>query len=148
MKSKKRGKPSGALLLTPFAALLFVAMNGTSLAGPYKLGPGDTIEISIGGLPDQRNRTQIQMDGTIPLPGGGTVEVAGLTPAQMQNRIETLLQARILRQRLTDGRDQPFVVKPGEQVRFQAINRAGKLTFPLLVVFGAGPLYVTLKRLV
>jgi hypothetical protein len=40
-----------------------------------------------------------------------------------------------------------FDVKPGEQVRFQAINRAGKLTFPLLVVFGAGPLYVTLRRL-
>lgn len=40
-----------------------------------------------------------------------------------------------------------FDVKPGEQVRFQAINRPGRLTFPLLVVFGAGPLYVTLKRL-
>jgi hypothetical protein len=40
-----------------------------------------------------------------------------------------------------------FEVKPGEQVRFQAINRAGKLTYPLLVVFGAGPLYVTLKRI-
>ena len=40
-----------------------------------------------------------------------------------------------------------FDVKPGEQVRFQAINRAGKLTYPLLVVFGAGPLYVTLRRL-
>ena len=39
-----------------------------------------------------------------------------------------------------------FDVKPGEQVRFQAINRAGKLTYPMLVVFGAGPLYVTLRR--
>ncbi len=34
----------------------------------------------------------------------------------MQNRIETLLQARILRQRLTDGRDQAFVVKPGDVI--------------------------------
>ena len=39
-----------------------------------------------------------------------------------------------------------FEVKPGEQVRFDAINRAGRLTYPLLVVFGAGPLYLTVKR--
>jgi hypothetical protein len=38
-------------------------------------------------------------------------------------------------------------VKPCEQVRFEAINRAGKLTYPMLVILGAGPLYLTLKRL-
>jgi hypothetical protein len=40
-----------------------------------------------------------------------------------------------------------FDVKPGEQVRFEAINRAGKLTYPMLVILGAGPLYVTIRRL-
>ena len=39
-----------------------------------------------------------------------------------------------------------FDVKPGEQVRFEAINRVGKLTYPMLVIFGAGPLYVTIRR--
>jgi hypothetical protein len=39
-----------------------------------------------------------------------------------------------------------FDVKPGEQVRFEAINRAGLLTYPLLVLLGAGPLYVTVRR--
>ena len=39
-----------------------------------------------------------------------------------------------------------FDVKPGEQVRFEAINRTGKLTYPMLVIFGAGPLYVTIRR--
>jgi hypothetical protein len=34
----------------------------------------------------------------------------------------------------------------GEQVRFEAINRAGHLTYPMLVILGAGPLYVTLRR--
>jgi hypothetical protein len=33
-----------------------------------------------------------------------------------------------------------FDVKPGEQARFEAINRAGKLTYPMLVIFDAGPL--------
>ena len=39
-----------------------------------------------------------------------------------------------------------FDVKPGEQVRFEAINRAGKLTYPMMIILGAGPLYVTIKR--
>ena len=39
-----------------------------------------------------------------------------------------------------------FDVKPGEQVRFEAINRAGKLSYPLLFVFGACPLYLTVRR--
>jgi hypothetical protein len=39
-----------------------------------------------------------------------------------------------------------FDVKPGEKVRFEAINRPGRLTYPMLVIFGAGPLYVTVRR--
>jgi len=39
-----------------------------------------------------------------------------------------------------------FDVKPGEQVRFEAVNRAGRLTYPMLVILGAGPLYVSVKR--
>ena len=41
----------------------------------------------------------------------------------------------------------PFEVKPGERVRFQAINRAGRLTYPMLVMIGVGPLYVTVTRM-
>lgn len=40
-----------------------------------------------------------------------------------------------------------FHAKPGEQVRFEAINRAGKLTYPMLVIFGAAPLYLTVRRI-
>jgi hypothetical protein len=39
-----------------------------------------------------------------------------------------------------------FEAKPGEEVRFEAVNRAGKLTYPLMVVMGAGPLYLTVRR--
>lgn len=39
-----------------------------------------------------------------------------------------------------------FEVKPGEQARFEAINRAGRFTYPLLVLLGAAPLYVTVNR--
>jgi hypothetical protein len=40
-----------------------------------------------------------------------------------------------------------FEVKPGEQVRFEAINRPGRITYPMLIIMGVGPLYVTLRRM-
>jgi hypothetical protein len=40
-----------------------------------------------------------------------------------------------------------FDVKGGDQVRFLVVNRPGRLTYPMLVLIGAGPLYVTIKRL-
>jgi len=39
----------------------------------------------------------------IALPGVGTVEVSGLTPAELQTRMETLLQSKILRQESVSG---------------------------------------------
>lgn len=41
-----------------------------------------------------------------------------------------------------------FDVKPGEQVRFEAINRPGRVTYPMLVILGVGPLYLTVRRVV
>ena len=40
-----------------------------------------------------------------------------------------------------------FNLAPGEQLFFEAINRTGPGTFVMLVAFGVGPLYVTLRRM-
>jgi hypothetical protein len=40
-----------------------------------------------------------------------------------------------------------FALRPGEQVFFEAINRTGPATYLLLTILGAGPLYVTLRRM-
>jgi hypothetical protein len=40
-----------------------------------------------------------------------------------------------------------FDVKIGEQVRFEVINRPGKLTYPMLLIVGVGPLYLTVRRM-
>ena len=116
MKRKKHGKIFGCISTVFWAGIVVFTSNEGCLGAQYKLAPGDTVEVSIDGLPDQRSRGQIQIDGTIAVTGVGTVEVAGLTPSEMQGRIETLLQSRILRHRLPDGRDQTFVVKPGDVV--------------------------------
>jgi hypothetical protein len=39
-----------------------------------------------------------------------------------------------------------FVAKPGEEVRYEAVNRAGWLTYPLMLMMGTGPLYLTVRR--
>jgi hypothetical protein len=39
------------------------------------------------------------------------------------------------------------VLAPGEQVFYEAINRAAASTYLLLPVLGIGPLYVTLRRM-
>jgi hypothetical protein len=40
-----------------------------------------------------------------------------------------------------------FVIAPGEQVFFEAINRSGRGTLLMTLLFGIGPLYVTVKRM-
>jgi hypothetical protein len=40
-----------------------------------------------------------------------------------------------------------FHLAPGEQVFFEAINRAAASTFFLLAIFGVAPLYLTVKRM-
>jgi hypothetical protein len=40
-----------------------------------------------------------------------------------------------------------FEVRLGEQVRFEVVNRPGKLTYPMLLMVGVGPLYLTIRRL-
>ena len=48
----------------------------------------------------------------------------------------------------SDGQLQRDVaLKPGEQAFFEAINRPGASTYLMLVVFGVGPLYLTLRRM-
>lgn len=98
------------------ALLVIVTTTATCIAAPYRLAPGDTVEIAVGSLPEQRYRVQIQIDGTVSLPSAGSVVIAGLTPAEMQSRMEALLPTKIFRQRLPDGREQTVLVKPGDVV--------------------------------
>ncbi len=40
-----------------------------------------------------------------------------------------------------------FVIGPGEQVFYEAVNRPAASTYLFLPIFGLGPLYVTLRRM-
>lgn len=40
-----------------------------------------------------------------------------------------------------------FTLNPGEQAYFEVINRTGAVTYPMLLLFGVGPLYVTINKM-
>ena len=73
-------------------------------------------------------------------------------------RIATLLYGEGVERRLAVGphrlrisntlfwKNVEFDVKAGEHVRFQTINRAGRLTYGLLGILGVAPLYLTVRR--
>jgi polysaccharide export outer membrane protein len=93
------------------------AMNvaaGADARVAYQLSPGDTVEIGIASIPERTQRVVVQMDGTIALPEVGMVPVGGLTPAELQTRMETILPTKIFHQRLPDGREQMIVVRPSD----------------------------------
>lgn len=80
----------------------------------YRLSPGDVVEISVAAMPELRQRAPVQLDGTIAIPMLGAVTAAGSTAPELQARIETALAARILRQRLPDGREKMVIIQPGD----------------------------------
>ena len=40
-----------------------------------------------------------------------------------------------------------LVATPGQDIRFETVNRAGRLTYSLLLAMGVGPLYLTVRRI-
>ncbi|UCI07394.1 polysaccharide biosynthesis/export family protein [Mesorhizobium sp. B1-1-8] len=94
------------------AALSMAA--AADLPTAYRISPGDTVEIGITSIPDRTQRAVVQMDGTIVLPDAGTVSVGGLTPPELQMRMQTILPTKIFHIRMPDGREQMAVVRPSD----------------------------------
>lgn len=91
---------------------LFFTLVCNAAATDYKLAPGDAIEVTIAGLPEWHHRVAIQFDGTITLPTLGTIEIAGLTAAEMRNKIAAALPTRLFRERTPEGREYTVLVLP------------------------------------
>lgn len=82
------------LAITPLVALLAQASQGA--AAPYRVGPGDVIEVAVDGRSDLSRMPTIQTTGSIWLPRAGDVAVEGLTPAEIAARVAPLLASEDL----------------------------------------------------
>jgi polysaccharide export outer membrane protein len=102
---------AGSLLLA--AALL---CSITPAKAEYQLHVGDALEISVARLPELKQRVPVQLDGTISYPLLGTILVAGLSPAEVQAKVQTMLAAKVFRQRTSDGHENSVTIEPSEVI--------------------------------
>jgi polysaccharide export outer membrane protein len=111
------------LAVTPLLAVLAQAAPAQATA-PYRVGPGDVLEVAIDGRPDLSRIPTVQTTGSIWLPRAGDVEVRGLTTHEIAARVTPLvvgadLQAPRVAVRVRDYNSQ-FVWVMG------AVNRPGR----------------------
>jgi len=84
-------KPEGAPPQAPGGAVTAVA------SGSYRIGLQDEIKITVFDEPDLSAMYRVDADGAITFPLVGHVDAAGLTLAEFQQRITTMLAAGFLR---------------------------------------------------
>jgi polysaccharide export outer membrane protein len=93
-------------------ALIGLLLSALPASAGYLLDVGDVIEISVAGVPDLQRRVSIQLDGSISFPLLGTIAVAGLSPLQVQAKIQAALATKIIRRKTADGRDDTVTIEP------------------------------------
>jgi polysaccharide export outer membrane protein len=122
-------RAAGALCLA--AAAIFDA--GAALA-QYRLQAGDVIEVAVAGAPEMRQRSSVQIDGSISVPVAGVVMVEGATLPEMRERIQSALGRKMLRARGSDGRETTRSIDPDEiavsVVEYKPIFLSGEVARP------------------
>ncbi|WP_210186088.1 polysaccharide biosynthesis/export family protein [Beijerinckia sp. 28-YEA-48] len=112
------------------------------MAPDFQIGPGDTLEIAVAGIPEMRQRVTVQPDGTIAIPLADSLRVAGLTASELRDRIRAQLNGKIYRQRGASGQDAFVVIRPEEVTAsvldFRPIYVTGAVRKPGEVTFRAG----------
>ena len=64
---------------------------------PFRLRPFDKLTISVFGQPDFNRELEISNEGQLSVPLIGTLQAAGLTPFELEKRIESQLQGQFIR---------------------------------------------------
>jgi polysaccharide export outer membrane protein len=73
-----------------------VAPGAGAAEEPYRVGPGDVLEVVIDGRADLSRLPTVQTTGGVFLPKAGYVPVAGLTTVEIEGRLTPLLTAEDL----------------------------------------------------
>lgn len=69
----------------------------TAADRPALIGPLDTIEVDVFGIPDLRREMQVDASGRISMPLAGTVDARGKTSEELAHSVEHALRARYVR---------------------------------------------------
>ncbi len=82
--------PAGrvSLVLAPQTSL-------ESVAGGYRIGPGDVLEVKVWNQPELSGEIRVQQNGTITLPIIGSIKVDGLTESELTDLLKEKLKQYI-----------------------------------------------------
>jgi polysaccharide biosynthesis/export protein len=83
-------------LLATAAPLVVLLAQAAAPPPPYRVGPGDVLEVVVEGRPDLSRLPTVQTTGRIRLPRAGEVEARGLTAGEIAARVAPLLQGEDL----------------------------------------------------
>jgi len=83
-------------------------------AAEYQIDVGDVIEILVARVPELQRRVPVKSDGTISFPMLGTLLVAGLSPSEVEAKIQATLATKVFRQRTSDGHENAVAIEPDE----------------------------------
>ena len=126
------------------AAILMAAVPllPTSAFAEYRLRSGDTLEISVIGVPDLKQRSPIGVDGDIVLPLIGPIKVGNLSLSAARATITRELSNKVYQQLTNDGRELKHLILPGEIIvtvaEYRPIYINGDVAKPGEVIFRPG----------
>jgi polysaccharide export outer membrane protein len=92
-------RSNGSLTVIKDSAVLPPPERGdlTAADRPALIGPLDTIEVSVFGIPDLDRAMQVDASGRIAMPLAGTIDARGKTAEELASTIEVALKARYVR---------------------------------------------------
>jgi polysaccharide export outer membrane protein len=106
--------------------------NDSKLIEDYRLGPSDVIEISVFNIKELNKTLEVTAQGKVTLPFLGEIQVEGLTAQELEKKLESLLDARVMRNpqvsvTIRERHSQPIhilgaVQKPGTYQLARRIN--------------------------
>lgn len=92
-------------------ALLLVVGMSSALSEPYKIAPGDVVDVSVLGLPTLNQTATVGDDGSVALSLFGSIQLGGLTLEEAQAKLRSM-EKRSTRQITPDGRESMLQVYP------------------------------------
>ena len=96
--------PSTVYLKTSLLLVALCCPLNPALA-EYRLQGGDVVELSVAGVPELRQRSPVQIDGSITFPVIGTFMVEGAEFSEVRDKIRSAVVNKIFRIRTPDGRE-------------------------------------------
>jgi polysaccharide export outer membrane protein len=134
----------------PVIAML-IAWAGTGWAGPaaaseaavsYRLAPGDVVEFAVVGMPDLRQKAEIDVEGNVALPLIGAVQAAGQSLSDLRREVQQKASRSVVRQRTSDGREMSLAINLNEVhlsiAAYRPVYVDGDVSKPGEVVFRPG----------